>query len=224
MCGRYSLIDTTPKEFVTKYGPFDGLHLPRYNRAPGQAHPVIIDRNRQHTWTSMNWGSFRVKNTPQKAFFPINARSETVIEKNIFSSSVRKHRCLVPADGWYEWQLIETEKYPFYHRLSDHTPFAFAGIWTPGREQQCKDSAFSILTRPAPPERLPIHHRAPLLLPTELWDFWLRSDLPEREILKIIGCEQPPITFVQVRSKVNSTSNDGPGLLEPEQGMQSMLF
>ena len=224
MCGRYSLKDTTPKEFITKYGAFDGLNLPRYNRAPGQAHPIIIDRKKQHIWTSMNWGSFPGRSRHDQPFFPINARSETVTQKKVFEESIHKRRCLVPADGWYEWQLIETQKYPFYHQLSNHTAFAIAGIWSQGTDPNRKDSAFSILTRSASPEILHIHHRAPLVLPVGLWDIWLKSDLPEQELLKILGSKQPPITFFQVGPKVNSTSNDGPDLLEPEHGRQSLLF
>jgi putative SOS response-associated peptidase YedK len=224
MCGRYSLKTTNPQEFIDQFGPFDGLESPRYNRAPGQAHPAIINREKQHLWTSMIWGNFSRKADPSNSFFPINARSETVTRKNIFKDAISMGRCLIPADGWFEWQLIEKQKYPYYHHLEDHTPFAFAGIWTSIKHEAEKQSVFSILTRPASPECLHIHHRAPLILPVEVWESWLSPDLAEKDILQLLMVEQPLISAYQVGSRVNSTRYDDAGLLEPNQGKQSLLF
>ena len=224
MCGRYSLKTTKPQEFIARFGPFDGLNTPRYNRSPGQAHPAIIDREKQHLWTSMAWGNSTPKGDPSGSFFPINARSETVTQKKIFKDAIRMGRCLVPADGWFEWQLIETQKYPFYHHLQGHTPFAFAGICISIENNARKQSAFSVLTRSASPECLHIHHRAPLILPVEVWETWLCPDLPEKDILQLLQIEQPVVSAYQVGSRVNSTRHDDAGLLEPDQGKQSLLF
>jgi len=224
MCGRYSLRTTKPQEFIARFGSFYGLENPRYNRAPGQAHPAIIDRKKQHLWTSMTWGNSNPKGNPSGSFFPINARSETVIQKKIFKDAIRLGRCLIPADGWFEWQLIETQKYPFFHHLEGHAPFAFAGMRISIEDEAGKQSVFSILTRPASPECLHIHHRAPLILPVEVWETWLSPDLAEKDILQLLQIEQPLVSTYQVGSRVNFTRYDDAALLEPDQGKQSLLF
>ncbi len=222
MCGRYTLKETNPEKFTRKYGPFDGLEKPRYNRAPGQAHPVIIDRGNRYIWTSMQWGSNRSQKNPGGEFFPINARSETVTEKEIFSDSIRQRRCLIPADGWFEWQQVESQKYPFYHQLLKPDTFAIGGIWLDtGLDESF---AFSILTRSASPEILHIHHRAPLIIPRELWASWMQPDINEPELQEIMKVKQPRINTFQVSSRVNSSRNEGPELLLPSSGKQALLF
>lgn len=221
MCGRYSLSTKNPKAFIRRFGSFDGLDHPKYNRAPGQAHPVVIERHRRNVWVLMNWGKFRNRAVSSPTdFFPINARSETVHFKKIFQESFSCKRCLIPADGWYEWQVLETEKYPFFHQIRSLEPFAFAGIWS-----EDPPMAFSILTRSAPSELLHIHHRAPLILPESDWTTWLDGQINETEdILPLLQLAQPEIKAYQVSSKVNSSQNEGPDLIRPETGKQSLLF
>ncbi len=222
MCGRYTLKETNPEKFTGKYGPFQGLEKPRYNRAPGQAHPVIIDRGNRHIWTSMQWGISRYQKNPGKKFFPINARSETVTKKEIFSDSILQRRCLIPADGWFEWQRVESQKYPFYHQLLKPETFAIGGIWVDTGQDE--SFAFSVLTRSASPEILHIHHRAPLIIPSELWTSWMLHDMDESKLQEILQVKQPKIDTFQVSSKVNSSRNEGPELLLPTSEKQAFLF
>ena len=142
--------------------------------------------------------------------------------KEIFSDSFRQSRCLIPADGWFEWQQVESQKYPFYHQLLKPDTFAIGGIWLDtGQDESC---AFSVLTRSASPDILHIHHRAPLIIPRELWTSWMQPDINESELQEIIQVKQPRIDAFQVSSRVNSTRNEGPELLLPTTGKQALLF
>ncbi len=222
MCGRYTLQQSNPKEFVEKFGPFEGLTQPRFNRAPGQAHPIVIDRNHQASWTLMQWGG--QSRMSRGNFFPINARSETILEKEIFRESVRRRRCLIPASGWYEWQVLESERYPHFLQLEESATFAMAGAWIAASENSEQPACFTILTRSAPSEILQLHHRAPLIIPAEHWDSWLSPNLQDNQIRSLATARQPKIRAHQVSSQVNSTKNDGIELLKPECGKQSLLF
>ena len=148
------------------------------------------------------------------------------IKRKLSKHPFFKKRCLIPADGWFEWQLIETQKYPHFHQSSQREAFAFAGIWV-GDETTSTSSSiyFSILTRSAPPDLLHIHHRTPLILPQSDWPRWLDSENNDpSELFQILNCPHPEIEVYQVSSLVNSIRNDGPEIIRPELGKQSLLF
>ena len=222
MCGRYTLTKKNPSEFIDQFGPFEGLEKASFNRAPGQAQPVVIKRENQFSWTSIQWGEYQRKNGHETGFFPINARSETIGEKAIFASSFRERRCLIPADGWFEWQKIESQKYPFFHRLPNFLPFAIAGIWKP--KEKRRESAFSILTTSAPSNLSHIHSRVPVILHQKIWNHWMDPESSEPELQEILKLKPPEISAYQVNSSVNSSRNDGPDLLLPGSGKQALLF
>ena len=141
---------------------------PSYNRAPGQSHPSISNQSGAIQWDNMLWGNPKSDSSPN-SFFPINARSETVQEKPIFKESYLERRCLIPADGWFEWQVIEGQKYPHHIFSENDETFAFAGLWKSINQRK----VFSILTRSAATNILHIHHRAPVALTEDHWEFWL---------------------------------------------------
>jgi putative SOS response-associated peptidase YedK len=223
MCGRYSWKATHGKKFKKLVKDPEDPPTPSYNRAPGQHHPTLSSTSHSVQWETRYWGNPRSESSPSN-FFPINARSETVHEKPIFMDSFSNHRCLIPADGWFEWEVIEGQKYPHYIFSEKDEPFAFAGICKTISEQKSLRKVFSILTRSAPSNLLHIHHRAPVAFTEELWEIWLDENQDENSLLQIIQSEQPAWKAHQVSSKVNTTRNNGPEVLAPETGKQSLLF
>ena len=154
-----------------------------------------------------------------KEFFPINARSETIYEKPIFRKPILK-RCLIPADGWFEWQVIEGQRYPHHIFSENDETFAFAGLWKSINQRK----VFSILTRSAAANILHIHHRAPVALTENYWELWLYEKQSQDSLKNVTDASQPVWTAQQVSSRVNSTRNNDPEILNPDSGKQSLLF
>ena len=168
MCGRYTWTATNSGKFKKLIKESEQPEKPSYNRAPGQSHPSISNQSGAIQWDNMLWGNPRSDSSPN-SFFPINARSETVQEKPIFKESYLERRCLIPADGWFEWQVIEGQKYPHHIFSENDETFAFAGLWKSINQRK----VFSILTRSAATNILHIHHRAPVALTENYWELWL---------------------------------------------------
>lgn len=235
MCGRY--VQVTPPEQLAVTFEVDAVRtdpLPaRYNVAPSQDVYAIIGRDGQRRLGTLRWG-FVPHWTAQLrgARTPINARLETVASSRMFADAFRRRRCLVPADGFYEWQAPATEgaaKQPHHLHRPDGAPFAFGGIWTVWRDPEdlaaadgdrdAVDPVFStaIVTRAAAGELTRIHHRVPLIVPRERWDEWLHATDDEADHLAARMDELPPPDLVAdpITTRVNSVRNEGPQLLEP---------
>ena len=224
MCGRYSWKQPSDKRFgkLTKSGPKPDH--PSFNRAPGQVHPTLSAREGAVGWNPMWWGRPPGEKTTGHAPFPINARSETVGEKQSFRESFENRRCLVPADGFYEWQVVETQKYPHFIHLPDRSTFAMAGIWTGNRENGDQAGIFTILTQSAHPGMLHLHHRMPVILGESDWETWIDPASTTAQLDKILDCPGPEMAHYQVGKRVNSTKNDDPGLQDPSAERQATLF
>lgn len=222
MCGRYTWIKNSIGQFKKLVKEPDFSPAPSFNRAPSQTHPVISLDNGHVKWAKMTWGY--QKTGKSKDFFPINARSETVAEKNIFKESFSKRRCLIPADGWFEWQVIEGTKYPHYLSPKQKEVFAFAGIWGQCSVDNSEKKVFSILTCNAPSNISHIHHRAPLALTENYWHTWLNGNHGSSILPSKFQPKQPRWEGIQVSARVNYTKNNDPALLEPFSGKQSLLF
>ena len=224
MCGRYSWKNPSAKRFgkLTESKPNPGH--PSFNRAPGQVHPTLSSQEGAVGWNPMWWGRPPGEKTTGRAPFPINARSETVGEKPSFRESFENRRCLVPADGFYEWQVEETQKYPHFIHLPDHSTFAMAGIWTGNRENGDQAGIFTILTQSAHPGMLHLHHRMPLILGESDWETWIDPASTTAQLDKILDCPGPEMAHYQVGKRVNSTRNDDPELQDPFAERQATLF
>jgi putative SOS response-associated peptidase YedK len=220
MCGRYTWKKNSLGQFKKLVKEPAPNVEPNFNRAPGQSHPVIISHNGYAKWEEMIWGS--PKTNKSADFFPINARSETVADKLIFQESFSETRCLIPADGWFEWQVIEGTKYPHYISSEQNEVFAFAGIWKKFLGPDSSKTVFSVLTLNAPSNTLHIHHRAPMALIEAHWRNWLNGD--HEHLSSLLQSDQPKWNAMQVSSRVNSTRNNEPKLLDPFSGKQSLLF
>lgn len=228
MCGRYTV--TSPLDELLDYL---GITLrgdilattnlqPRYNIAPTQ--PVLIARNHpqkgERELVPVEWGLVPEwqKEKPSKPL--INARLETILAKPSFRGPIRHHRCIIPANGFYEWQRSDATKQPYYIQLQDSPLMAFAGIWTtwygPDGENMLETCA--MITRAANEETKPIHHRMPMLLKSTQFDHWLNwGDMRVHHLLNSIEpSPEGTFSFTPVSSRVNNIRNDDTRLIEPE--------
>lgn len=220
MCSRYSL--TTPSEAVRAWFGYRNpvTFPPRYNIAPTQ--PVGIVRNDHagaREWTLVRWGLIPswVKE-PQKFTTLINARSETAAEKPSFRAALRHRRCLVPADGFYEWTGPKGDKQPHLISRTDGNLIAFAGLaedWLGADGSEV--ATMAILTVAASGVMTDIHHRMPLILGPDHFDTWLDctsgSATPVMGMLD--GPEPPELDIVAVNRAVNNPRNDFAEVQQP---------
>jgi putative SOS response-associated peptidase YedK len=174
MCGRYTLRSRSSEKF---YGvPASELPFlcPRYNIAPSQAVPVIVARGRDRELAMFQWGLIPSWSKEPKWF--INARAETLPDKPSFSESFQRRRCLIRADGFYEWMRNGRSKQPYFFQMKDEAPFAFAGIWDKWQGNGLPITSCAIITATANELLATIHDRMPVILDADAQERWLRSD------------------------------------------------
>ena len=225
MCGRFVSV-STPEQLAEAFG-VDAVRTEslgaRYNVAPTLDVYAVIESDGSRRLGNLRWGflPFWAKSLKDRA--PINARVETVADSKMFGSSFAKRRCLLPADGFYEWQAREssTRKQPYWIHDPDDAPLALAGIWTVWRDPEVEDAepvfTTAILTTEAAGRMADLHHRMPVILPARLWDAWLTADPQEAEHLQevVANAGVPRLEAVPITDRVNNVRNDGPELLEP---------
>jgi putative SOS response-associated peptidase YedK len=171
MCGRFTLKE--PKKVKLKditLADFVDL-IPRYNIAPTQNVLTVVQRGSNREATFMQWGLIPSWSTEAKGI--INARTETIDEKPSFSESFQRRRCLIPADGFYEWERHGKISQPYYFQMQDEEPFAFAGVWDQWRTGNRTIVSCAIITTTANALLATIHHRMPVILAPEFHDLWL---------------------------------------------------
>src|ERR1700760_68152 len=166
MCGRF-VITSAPEALRRLFGYIDRPNFPpRYNVAPTQPVPVVIIEDGARYFRVMRWGFIPIwlKN-PRGLAFLTNARAETVLDKPAFKNAIRRRRCLIPADGYYEWQDAGGRKRPFFIHRRDGQPIAFAALaetWMgPNGEEQ---DTVAIVTAPASRDLAALHHRVPVTI------------------------------------------------------------
>jgi putative SOS response-associated peptidase YedK len=215
MCGRFKLT-LTPEVMAELFGvDEEPVMAPRFNIAPTQ--PVLTVRPRQgggRQWAQARWGLVPSwAKDPSIGARMINARAETVAEKPSFRVAVRKRRCLIPADGFYEWRKTAAGKQPYLIGFENGRPFAMAGLWESWRQPDGSPlESCTIITTAANPVVADLHERMPVILPTELYDEWLHNDpLPPPRLQEIlVPFAGPGMTTNQVSTRVNNPRNDDP--------------
>jgi putative SOS response-associated peptidase YedK len=221
MCGRYTL--STPTDLLRElYELESAVELqPRFNIAPTQNAPVIrLDGDRQVRHLDLlRWGliPFWAKDL-SIGHRMINARAETVAEKPAYRVSFRKRRCLVIADGFYEWQATGGPKQPYFFHRGDGEPFLMAGLWDRWEKGEGSPvESFTILTTDANEIVAPIHQRMPVVLDEASYENWLDPGLDDTELLSRLLVPAPTRLFVSVpvSTYVNSPANEGPRCVEP---------
>lgn len=221
MCGRYS-IKTPPEDLLRLFAVRDMINLePRYNMAPMQTAPVIRERDGKRHMDRLRWGLVPSWAPDEsRAASLINGRSETVSEKPAFRDAYAKRRCLIPADGFYEWRKIGSGKQPYRVSLEGERPFAFAGVWERWDKGTEPVETFTLLTTDADPRIEHIHHRMPVMLShPEEFSCWLGGDAEERgALLRPYAAED--LVFTSVSNRVGNVRNDDPSLMEPVAEME----
>jgi putative SOS response-associated peptidase YedK len=220
MCGRYTLrspVETLAEEFGIT-GPLPEVQ-PRYNVAPTQeVAAVLTEEDDERHLEMLRWGLIPSwADDPAIGNRMINARSETAAQKPSFRSVFRKRRCLILADGFYEWQKTASGKQPYYIRMENGSPFAFAGLWESWGKYGEEIRSCTILTTDANDLVGEIHHRMPVILPPEEYGLWLDPDMGEPEPLLDLLRPYPSdvMEAYPVSRRVNKPSNDEPGCVEP---------
>lgn len=220
MCGRYSLVASIA-ELEGRFG-FDGADVaysPSYNVAPTQGVPTVVAESEVRRAVLMRWGLIPSwAKDPKIGSRMINARAETVAEKPSFRTALRRRRCLVLADGFYEWQRTSAGKRPMRITMASGEPFAFAGLWDTWRDPQDETvTSCTIITTGANDLLRPIHDRMPVILQREQEDLWLDHDVREPDLLHevLIPYNPEDMKSYEVSTLVNSPANDGPELSVP---------
>lgn len=221
MCGRFTL--STPPETLAQL--FELPEVPaitaHYNIAPTESIAAVRqpDPDGVRQLAYLHWGliPFWAKDRTSSARM-INARAETVATSPAFRAAFRQRRCLVLADGFYEWQRQEKRKQPFYLRLQDESPFAFAGLWEhwDGPDGQVIESCTLITTMPNDLVR-PVHNRMPVILPPDQYELWLDPTMREVKVLESLLQPYPEeaMKAYPVSQLVNIPANDDPQCIEP---------
>ncbi len=220
MCGRFTLTleaddlaeafdATAPKDWV-----------PRFNIAPTQPVAVIANTTTQRKIELFRWGLIPGWATdPKIGSRMINARAETVVDKPSFRSAVKKRRCLVLADGFYEWKKDGKSKTPTYIQLKGGKPFALAGLWEVWKSSDKKETIKSCTILTTEPNALmnDIHDRMPVILPPKAWEVWLSPDeLPADELPRLLKpYPSSQMKAVVVSTLVNSVAFDSPECIVP---------
>jgi putative SOS response-associated peptidase YedK len=219
MCGRFTLTTTAQPKLRRRFDLDESLQLeeePRFNIAPTD--PVLAIRERDDGGRDagrLRWGLMAGREAGAHKSL-INARAETLDTKPAFRESFRERRCLVPADGFYEWRTDDRGKQPLWINRVDDELFAFAGIWAeaPGRNGTPVVSCAIVTCEPNELMR-PIHDRMPVILDPDAERGWLSGSAEPEDLLGLL--RPAPADALQVREvtdAVNSVRNDGPGLLE----------
>lgn len=224
MCGRYHL-NATPAEVGQMFDvDVRDNFPPRYNIAPTQPIPAIrLNERGAREYALLRWGfipSWAKQSWHEKMGSKplINARAETVAEKPTFRSAFKRRRCLVPANGFYEWRKTDGGKQPYEIAPADGSLFALGGVWETAHDPDGGEiDTAAILTLASGPDVKPLHHREPLVIQPADYQRWLAAD--ERDLGEIEALlAAPPKGFWRahpVSKAVNSPRNDGPDLIAP---------
>lgn len=220
MCGRYRIKDTDvlTEHLRASFGIPDWVMTPRYNIAPSQDLPVITMSDEGHAAVrTMRWGlvPFWDKSAKPK-LAPINAQAEKVVTNGMFRRAVQTHRCLVPADGFYEWlRLDEKTKVPFDIHFRDRRPFYMAGLYEPATPE--RPATYAVLTTSANELMARIHNRMPAILDLAAAKRWLKPGaVTEGDVATLTA--PPPAEEMEanpVSSLVNSPRHDVPECIVP---------
>jgi putative SOS response-associated peptidase YedK len=222
MCGRYT-VAVDPQLLAERFGVMlpEGI-APRFNVAPTDPVLALTERSAGRELMVARWGLVPhwAKDAKGGARM-INARAETLAEKSAYRPLLAKGRCLVLADGFYEWRLDpDGKKRPVRYTLEDGSPFGFAGLWTSRRDPESGESlrTCTIITTDANALVAPVHDRMPVILPRAVEDMWLDRDVPAADALALLvpfPAEQ--MSAADASMLVNSVGNDDLRLFDPSE-------
>jgi putative SOS response-associated peptidase YedK len=219
MCGRYTII-ASPEALRALFRYEEQPNFPpRYNLAPTQPIAIVRLVDGKRHFALVRWGLLPSWVKDPKTFtLLINARGESAAEKPAFRAAMKRRRCLIPADGFYEWQAAGERKRPFYVHAKSGAPLAFAGLWetwTGPNGEELETAA--IVTTQANRTLKPIHERMPVIVPPEGFDLWLDGANVDATTASALIAPAPDslLEAYEISTAVNRTANDNPKLLEP---------
>jgi len=222
MCGRYTL--TSQEGLVEDLeaaldpeAPKNAWWKARYNVAPTQDAPVVTLRDGVRTLEMMRWGLVPFwAGSGRKAPLMINARVESLDDKPMFRDSLQRRRCLVPADGFFEWKHAGKQATPMYIHPEPRRVFAFAGLWARAKTDAGELHSFTIVTGPPNALVAPIHDRMPVVLDRSAWAMWLDPSLDAAGARALLGVPLAEHWAAEpVSPWVNKTDHDDPRCIEP---------
>lgn len=226
LCGRYTL--TRPLHDIVQHfvlhdvrDEVEERYAESFNVAPSQHVLVIGLRRGQRAAALHRWGLIpHWAKEPSIGSRMINARSETVCERPAYREAFRLRRCLIPADGLYEWQHMEKRKQPFRFTLRNKELFAFAGLWDEWRSPDGTAIRSCTILTTEPNELIqPVHNRMPVILPPEAYDTWLDPHARPKQLLPLLQPYPSELmTGHAVSPEVNSPRNNDPSLITPVMG------
>ncbi|MCH1434274.1 MAG: SOS response-associated peptidase [Acidimicrobiales bacterium] len=236
MCGRY--VSATPPDQLARYfgaesvvearkSPDSEEFVGNFNVAPTQGVFTVYETQGERWLDTFHWGlvPFWAKD-PKIGSRMINARAETIAEKNSFKRPFAKKRCIIPADGFYEWKRVEglKRKQPMYLTTIDESPFALAGLWEVWKDSNTLDQdgeplelySCTIITGEPNEKVADVHDRMPVMLPPDAWDTWLDRDNHDVEALQELLVPAPAelIQLRMVSTDVNNVRNNNPSLID----------
>src|ERR1700681_1529937 len=219
MCGRF-VITSLPAALRQIFGYAEQPNFPpRHNIAPTQPIPVVMVENGVRHFLLMRWGLLPawVKD-PRKFTLLINARSETVLEKPAFKNAIKRRRCLIPADGYYEWQASEGRKRPHFIYRRDRQPIGLAGLaetWIGPNGEELDTVA--IVTAPASADLAVLHDRVPVTIAADDFERWLdcRANDAETAMALLVAPGEGCFVWHQISTRVNRAANDDAQLILP---------
>lgn len=227
MCGRFTL-RTLPQSYAEFMA---GLKFPtiepRFNIAPTQLIWCVLSHATQPVCQEISWGLIPSwEKAPNKARRHFNARSETAAEKPSFRSAFKKRRCIVLADGFYEWASSGKSKLPFHITPGDGQLLWMAGLWEPGDDAAGPGNTCTILTTSANDFMSPLHHRMPAILNTDDVPMWIDEDFDDTQQLQALlkPADEDLLNMRQVSQYVNKASHQGPACLDGPPAQQQSLF
>ena len=219
MCGRFTLHTPQAEILHTFDVAANGVTLvPRYNITPSQEIPVVRAGDDGRELALARWGlvpGWSKEARPK--YSTINARVESVAEKPTYRTAFRHKRCLVPADGFYEWQKRGDKKVPHYIRMQDESVFAFAGLWEHWEGEQEAFDSCAIITLPASGIMTTIHTRMPAIIAAHDYDAWLDTHVTDKPDImpKLASALSGHLQAYAVSSYVNSPKNTDARCIEP---------
>lgn len=230
MCGRYVIEDFQELSETLRQIPFQSFFdfQPNWNAAPTHQLPVIIDVDGGLQMRPMQWGLIPawLKPGEKPKVAPINARSETIAEKPMFRNLVKRRRCLVPANGFYEWKRTGGPKQPYYIHLTDQPIMLMAGLYDvrQGVDGEPQPS-YTIITGPPNQVMGSIHDRMPMIIRPDDVALWMDADIQELPPLEplLVPLKDDEIDMYPVSTAVNSVKNNRPDLMEPIATQEELL-
>ena len=219
MCGRYASarsVDDIASAFGLLEDDIDAAAAPDWNVAPTKPVSAVLMRADRRVLTTLVWGLVPAwASDPSIASRLINARIESVADKPAFRDALSQRRCLLPADGWYEWQRRpDGSRQPHYLTSEQSDVLAFAGLWERWRDAEGRELVTTtIITAEAPDRLRALHNRVPVVVPPSLWPDWL--DCTSDALTVLGGRRYDAITAWPVGSEVGDVGNNGPELIRP---------